>query len=284
MGAILMLLASAGFTTMAALIKAVGTDIPLLQLVFLRSVLSIPILFIVIVAQGKPLAVKAKKVLVVRSFFGLGAMACYFYALTHMPLAECVLIGRTQPLLLALLAPIMVGESTPRAAWFAIAAGIAGTAIIMKPAMAWPLAAWVALAAAGAAALAQLLVRRLNRTDHPLTIVFNFLLVTAVITAFGALPRFTTMNGRQWLLVAGVAFFASTGQLLMTFAYRYDKAPVVASAGYSSIILSVCYGYLFWDELPPPMAWLGGLLIVIGGTLLVRSRLNNPDLKTLRAG
>ena len=277
MGVILMLLASASFTTMAAILKAVGSDIPLVQLIFLRSVLSVPILFIILVVQGKPLVVKAKKVLVVRSCLGMVAMGCYFYALTHMPLAECILIGRTQPLILALLAPVIVKESVPRAAWVAIATGIAGTAIIMKPAMAWPLAAWVALAAAGAAALAQLLVRRLNRTDHPLAIVFNFLLMTAIVTSFGALPGFVAMSDVQWLLLGGVAIFATTGQILMTFAYRYDKAPAVASASYSSIILSVCYGYLFWGELPQPMAWLGGFLIVIGGTLLVKSRLNRAE-------
>lgn len=277
MGAVLMLLASACFTTMAAILKAVGTDIPLVQLVFLRSVLSLPILFVILVAQGKPLAVKAKKVLIIRSCFGMVAMGCYFYALTHMPLAECIFIGRTQPLLLALLAPVIIQERVPRAAWFAIGTGIAGTAIIMKPAMAWPLAAWVALAAAGAAALAQLLVRRLNRTDHPLAIVFNFLLVTAIVTSFGALPRYVPMSNEQWLLLIGVALFATAGQLLMTFAYRYDKAPAVASASYSSIVLSILYGYLFWGELPHPMAWFGGFLIVIGGTFLVKSRLNHSE-------
>lgn len=61
MGVILMLLASASFTTMAAILKAVGSDIPLVQLIFLRSVLSVPILFIILVVQGKPLVVKAKK-------------------------------------------------------------------------------------------------------------------------------------------------------------------------------------------------------------------------------
>jgi drug/metabolite transporter (DMT)-like permease len=277
MGAILMLLASASFTTMAAILKAVGPDIPLVQLVFLRSILSLPILLIVLVSQGKPLVVKAKKVLVIRSCFGMVAMGCYFYALTHMPLAECIFIGRTQPLLLALLAPVIVQESVPRAAWFAIGTGIVGTAIIMKPAMAWPLAAWFALAAAGAAALAQLLVRRLNRTDHPLAIVFNFLVMTAIMTSFGALPGFVAMSNTQWLLLVGVALFATIGQLLMTFAYRYDKAPAVASASYSSIILSICYGYWFWGELPQPMAWLGGFLIVIGGTLLVKSRWNQTE-------
>ena len=58
----------------------------------------------------------------------------------------------------------------------------------------------------------------------------------------------------------------------MTSAYRHDKAPVVAAASYSSVVLSVLYGYLFWKETPVPLAWFGGLLIIGGGLLLVRSR------------
>jgi drug/metabolite transporter (DMT)-like permease len=76
----------------------------------------------------------------------------------------------------------------------------------------------------------------------------------------------------QWLLIAGVALFASLGQILMTSAYRHDRAPAVAAASYSSVILSVVYGYFFWGETPNPLAWLGGVLIIAGGVLLVKSR------------
>ena len=47
---------------------------------------------------------------------------------------------------------------------------------------------------------------------------------------------------------------------------------VVAAASYSSVVLSVIYGYFFWGEIPRPTAWFGGLLIIAGGLLLVKSR------------
>ncbi len=115
-------------------------------------------------------------------------------------------------------------------------------------------------------------MRRLNRTDYPLVIVFNFTLLTTLITALWALPGFKTMTGYQWLMGIGIAFFASVGQILMTLAYRSDKAPIVAAASYSSVILSVVYGYLFWAELPEASAWIGGILIISGGFLLAFSR------------
>ena len=272
MGIILMLFASACFATMSAMLKGIGPAIPLTQLVFLRCIIAVPILVGYIAFQGRPFAVRAKKLLLVRTILGLTAMHGYFYALTHMPLADCIFIGRTNPLLLALLAPLVLGETAPRSAWLAIFTGIIGVALIMKPAMAWPTAAWVALGASAFGAAAHLSVRRLNRTDHPLVIVFNFTLLTALLTAFKALPDFTPMNRQQWLLIIGVAVFASLGQLFMTAAYARDRAPAVAAASYSSVVLSIVYGYLFWNEVPQPLAWWGGGLIIIGGLLLLRSR------------
>ena len=52
----------------------------------------------------------------------------------------------------------------------------------------------------------------------------------------------------------------------------YCRAPAVAAASYSSVILSVVYGYFFWGELPMPIAFVGAALIVVGGILLVFAR------------
>ncbi len=272
MGIIYMLLSSASFTTMSALIKFIGPEIPVTQLVFLRCIIAAPVLLAIIIRQRRPLLVQARSVLLIRSAFGMTAMFCFFYALTHMPLADCAFIGRTQPLLIALLAPLVLGEKTPREAWLAIIAGLAGVALVMKPAMAWPAAAWIAFAAAVFSAGAHLMVRRLNRTDHPLVIVFNFTVVTAVVSSFAALPGFVQLSLLQWLSITGVALLASMGQFFMTTAYGKDRAPAIAAASYASILLSVFYGYVFWNEMPEPLAWAGGFLIILGGLLLLKMR------------
>ena len=274
MGIVLMLLASISFATMSALIKAVGPGISPLELVFLRCSLSVPLLFFFIRLQKKPLWVAAKKVLLFRTFFGMAAMIGFFYALANMPLAECIFIGRSQPLILSILAPVVIGERAPRSAWFAIVTGFAGVALIMKPAMEWPLASLVALGAAAASALAHLLVRRLNATDDPLVIVFNFTFLAAIFTSFQAAPSFVPLSHQQWIFVIGIVVFACLGQILMTTAYKKDRAPVVASASYASVILSIGYGYIFWGEIPRPLAWFGGLLIVFGGLMLLKARIH----------
>ncbi len=172
MAILYMLLASASFTTMSALVKAIGQDIPPLELVFLRCCLAAPILYFIVRLRKRPLIVRAKKVILLRSIFGAAAMTGFFYALAHMPLAECIFIGRSQPLILSLLAPIVIGERAPRSAWFAILAGLIGVVLIMKSFMAWLVASWVSLVVAFASSLAYLFVRCLNDTDFSLVFVF----------------------------------------------------------------------------------------------------------------
>jgi len=84
MGIIFMLLASACFATMAAMIKAIGPGIPLSQLVFLRCLLAAPVFLVYVMVRGLPALVKAKKVLVWRTLRGMTAMHAFFYALAHM--------------------------------------------------------------------------------------------------------------------------------------------------------------------------------------------------------
>ena len=273
MGVIYMLLASASFATMSALVKSVGSVIPIQELIFLRCVLALPFFCCYLIYQNRPLVVKARKTVLLRSFFGFVAMIGFYYALTHMGLADCVFLGRIQPLFVALLAPFVVGENAPGSAWLAIATGLCGVVLIMQPALVdWPVAAWMALGAALAGACAHLLVRRLNRTDTPGAIVLNFLTLTALASGCWTMPCWRTPSPSQWLAICGIALFASLGQTLMTIAYGKDRAPAVAAASYSSIILSLVYGYFFWGETPHGLVWLGGALIVCGGFLLVRSR------------
>jgi len=274
MGIFYMLLASGCFATMSAFVKAIGQSLPLPELVFLRCLLALPFLLLIIRLRQRPLVVKARKLLFLRTLFGMAAMSGFFYALTHMPFAECIFLGRTQPLFIALLAPFMLGEKTPMVSWFAIITGLGGVALIFQPSVSWSVAAWVAIAAAGSSSLAHILVRRLNATEYPLVIVFNFTILTCLFSGFWSLSNLVMPTSTQWLFLLCVSLFASLGQLCMTLAYQHDRAPAVASASYTSVFLAVIYGYLIWGEMPNPFTWLGGGLIVTGGILLLKSRIH----------
>ncbi|MBF0586375.1 DMT family transporter [Prosthecochloris sp. N3] len=272
MSVLLMIIASACFATMAALIKAIGPSLPIPEIIFFRSIIPLPFFIAILLLQKKKLIVSARRTLLLRALFGFLAMSGFYYALTHLPLAESVFLGRTQPLILAVLAPWIVNEKPTGPVWFAIGTGLFGIILIIQPSFGWLPAAWASIGAASASALAHLLVRKLNRTDDPQTIVTNFFMVSAILSGAWTSPQFVLPEGRLWLLLGGVALFSTFGQYLMTMAYRLDHAPVVAAASYSSIIFSIVYGFLFWQEIPPAPAWFGGALIIAGSFILIRSR------------
>lgn len=273
MSVILMLIASACFVTMAAMIKGIGSSLPIPEVILFRSVMPLPFFFAFLWLRKKQFVVSAWKTLLLRSMFGFLAISGFYYALTHIPLAVSVFLGKTQPLILAVLAPWVVGEKPSPSVWLAIGTGLAGIILILDPSLGWTAAAWASVGAATASAIAHLLVRKLNRTDDPATIVTNFFVITALLSSIWMGNAFVMPDRTEWLLLAGVAFFSTIGQYLMTLAYRMDYAPVVAAASYSSIVFSILYGYLFWNEVPPASAWAGGSLIVAGSFILLRSRI-----------
>ena len=268
MAIILMLWASACLATMSALIKYLDSTLPITELMFLRCIIAVPFLIAILIRKKKPLLVTARKTLLIRSLFGTFAMYCFYYALANLPLADCIFIGRTQPLILALLAPLVIGEKAPRTAWISIGFGLVGAACVINPTMTLSKGAWAAFFGACSAAMAHLLIRRLNRTDDPAVIVFNFTLLLSIYSGMAALHNFTPPSASQWLVICAISGLASGGQYLLTKAYSLDRAPLVAAASYSSVILSIIYGYFFWGEKVSSLSLFGGLLIIIGGIIL----------------
>jgi S-adenosylmethionine uptake transporter len=78
-----------------------------------------------------------------------------------------------------------------------------------------------------------------------------------------------------WLLPMGL--LASLGQLCMTRAYSQGATLLVANLQYSGIIYAALFGWLWFDETIPWLAWTGMAVIVASG---VASSLLRRSVKT----
>jgi drug/metabolite transporter (DMT)-like permease len=269
MGFSLMVLTSFLFTLMSALIKGLGEGFPPMQVVFLRSLFALPILWAVARAARQPLVSRDKKNILLRSFTGLLAMYFYFYALPRMPLALCSFLYNTQPLFVAAFAPAMLGERASRRTKAAMGLGIAGLLLIAKPGVSFGWAAASMVIAAVFGALAHIYIRRLGRQEHPLTVVFDFTVLLTLGAGLASAPGFVPPRGGQWAAILAISALAAAGQLTMTMAYRLEEAPLVASAGYSGIVFATLFDWLVWGKVADGWAWGGGILIIAGGIQLV---------------
>jgi len=208
-----------------------------------------------------------------RGVLGGGAMLAMFFALPRGKLAEFTIIGKTQPLMIAILSPLLIHERPPATVLLSLALGFTGAVLVIKPGFGLiNVASLMVLGAAFLSALAHLAVRRLNATDPPLLIVFYFTVVVGVMCGLLSIPVFVAPSLQQWGLLLVLAQLAAGGQLLMTTAYGRDSAPVVAAAAYASVVFALLLGHVFWHELPDGLALIGGALVVGAGILLAWAR------------
>ncbi len=268
-----MLAASIGFSLMSVLLKALAPRIPTAELVLFRCALPLPFLVWWLRRRGIPLVARNRPLMLGRAVAGTIAMSLSFYAIARLPLADVTLIGKVEPVLIALLAPALLGERPAGRTIGCLMASIAGAALVLQPSLRiGNLAGLAALVASLAGALAHLSVRRMSADDDPAVIVLGFTVFTAVFAAIAAAPTAVLPTPGEALGLVAMAALATVAQLLMTHAYVIEEASVVSGVSYVTVPLAVLWGWMLWNERPGPLAAVGGVLVVGAGIALLRSR------------
>lgn len=273
-----MIAATLSFTFMVGCVKLVRDDLSSVEVMWWRGAIATPIAGALAVRIG--FRVRRWRLFALRAALGATAMACFFTALKALPLATSGLIQRVQPLLIAVLAPLVLGrqERPERGVWIALAIGFAGICFLLEPGAGGPVgwAVGVALLGTMLAAGAHLAVRALGASEHPLTLVFWFQLLivagTALVLLFergSPLPRAPVQHLLP-LVFCGVS--GALGQTLMTWAYKVDRAARVAPASWFGPLWGALGDWLVWHRAPTSYLILGGLLIASSGVFLIFPR------------
>lgn len=272
------------FVIMAALIKATAERVPPGEAVFFRSLFAIPVILAWLLARGDlrtGLKVQSPIGHFWRGFVGTSAMGLMFAGLGLLPLPEVTAIGYAAPILVVVFAAMFLNEHVGIFRLSAVGLGLVGVLIVLSPRLTAfeggtvpsteALGALVVLAGAGCAALAQVYIRKLVQSEQTSAIVFFFSLSATVLSLL-TLPFGWVIPG-PWeamlLILAGV--IGGLGQILLTSAYRFADASVVAPFDYASMLFALAIGYVVFDEMPTgPMLLGAGIVIFAGVTIILR--------------
>ncbi|MEQ8274775.1 MAG: DMT family transporter [Deltaproteobacteria bacterium] len=278
-GPLLMALAALAFTVMAGAVKVARSEMSPFEVITFRCIVSLPFCALYCAVGSGTFVVHGKRMILLRSLLGFFAMVGLVTATKSLPLADLTLITKLQPLIVALGAPLLMGatERVGPVVWGGLVLGLAGCAVLIGPQLAagTPFGL-IALGATCLSAGAHLAVRRMGKSESPQAIVFWFqltLLPLAILgqLAFdGTLPRIPPAHLVGPVVLVGIA--STFGQVLMTNAYRHDRAAVVAAASYSSPVWAVIADVLVFDLLPTARVWIGGALVILAGLLVVYRR------------
>ena len=264
-GAIWILIASLGFSAMAVCIKAAGANINVWVLVFLRSLIALVILSPAIIRAGpRVMHTKHPRTHLLRSCLGMGGMICFFMAITHLDLTLATTLGFTRVLFIILLALLFLGERIRWRRTLATLTGFVGVLVCIQPGGTdfdpWTLAGLAgSLFAAGSA----ISIKRLTRTDSPLTIMLWAYVVMGIGSALPLPWMWITPNLTDFGLIAASALFSTWGQSAMVLGLRAGEATVVAPFEYTRLLYTAGLGYLLFAEVPSASTWLGGGIIIV---------------------
>ena len=216
---------------------------------------------------------------IIRPAFLVCSISSLFIGLTYLPIAEATVIGFVAPLFITALSVPILKESVDIHRWSAVAIGLVGVIIIIRPGGdLWHLASVMPLLGALFFALFQIITRLLAATERTHTTLFY--------TGLGGLAWSSLIVPFVWVTpsITHIFVFLSTGamgamaHLCMISAFDRAEASLLAPYNYTKLIWVSVLGYLIFNDVPSLDMWIGAIIIVSAG-FYVLYRERNVNLK-----
>lgn len=272
--ALLMLASVMLFSLMDAGLKTLSAHYPAFQVAALRGMASLPLVLVWALATAGPRALVQVRwsLHLLRGVLGITMMASFVYALRSLPLSTAYSIFFVAPLLITALSVPILGERVGPRRWVAIAVGLLGVLVVLRPTGAGmlTLAGGAVLLAALGYAVSAITVRVLARTDSTQAITFWLLALMALGAGVLAMPGWVSLHGEHVWIVAAIGIAGALGQYTITEAFRVGEASLIAPLEYTALVWGVGLDLLLWKVLPDGLTWAGAAIIVASGLYLLR--------------
>lgn len=282
-----MLAASFAFALMGAAAKVISDSINSVEIVFFRNAFGTILIFSSFLKSplkqggGKPL------LLIFRGLAGTIALFAVFYNVAHMPLGKVVTYVQTAPIFIAAFAAFFLKEHLSTNGWIGVLIGFAGIVLIAQPhGEGFSKLDILGILSGVGAAAAYTSIRELQRHYDHRVIVLSFMFSGTLLPLLGMIAAewvqwpgwdfliapFVMPQGIEWLWIIIVGLTAAAGQILITRAYSYSKAGIVATVGYSNIVFATGIGLLMGDAMLGIWTLIGIALVVLSGSLAAKEK------------
>lgn len=273
-GAVCMLLAVLCFTLLDAVAKRlVVGDLHPLQVLWGRFAFGLlPLLVIPFVSGWRRLATARPGLQLARGLVVVGASGAMLAALRTLQLADAYALSYVSPVLVAGLSRILFAERLNRRQWAALALGIAGVMVVIRPAFAQAGAAVVfPLLMAIGYAIYQVLTRVARRSDDAIVCVFYASLVGAVLLTLLMPWVWQPVPPSRWAWFAVMGGCGALGHWLLAVASHRAPTSLLAPLSYVQLIYAALIDLTVFGAIPDQWTLTGSAIILTGGVLLWRA-------------
>ena len=269
-----MALSMLAFVLNDGLMKAVFDSMSIYQAIFLRGLITVPLIALLAWHKGElivSIAPRNRLLVTLRVAAEVGATVGFLTALKHMPLANVTAILQVLPLTVTMAAALFLGEKVGWRRWLAIAIGLAGVMIIVRPGMeGFSVYSIWALVAVGCVTIREIATRKLSADLPSLPVA----LATAIaIGGLGAamLPavEWAPLSASALSLICGASLAIIGGYLFSVMTIRIGDIGFVAPFRYTAMVWALILGLLMFGEIPDMPTITGTVIVILTGLYLL---------------
>jgi len=270
-----MLISTISFSTMGVFVRLSG-DLPLAEKVFFRNFIILIIISISILKNreisflGKK---ENRKLLILRSIFGLLGVFLFFFAIDNLNLADSSILNKLSPFFVIFFSVILLKIKPHKIIYPLIFTAFLGAIFIIKPQLNYTLLpALSGILSAIFAGLAYTIINMINKKERSETIIFYFSFLSVLITFPISLLNFIIPSSMQLIYLILLGVFATSGQYFLTFAYKTGNAGKISIINYFGVVVSLGFGIIFFNEIPDIFSIIGISMIILSVFLLYKSK------------
>ena len=272
-GALWMTASCVFFAALTGMIRYLSATIDPLEIVFFRNLFGLAVMLPWLMRQGLgTLRTHRLPLHALRAAIGLGAMICWFVAISRVNLSDAVALSFTTPLFATVAAVFLLGEVVRARRWTAVLVGFAGAMIIVRPGFhEMPPETFLVLLSATVMAIGMSMIKILSRTESTGPIVFYMVLFLTPASLVPALFVWRTPSPEELVLLLVVGGAATLGHLCLTRAFTVAEATQVVPFDFFRLPLMALIGYFVFGETLD--AWTGvGAAIIVGSSVYIAHR------------
>tara|TARA_S200000501_G_C20713452_1_gene695103 strand:- start:14 stop:901 length:888 start_codon:yes stop_codon:yes gene_type:complete len=274
-----LIFASFFFSLMTLCVKKIDNRIPIYELVFFRSLLSLSITCLIINKKKLNPWGKNKPLLILRGLLGTIALVCIFYAIQNMPLNISTVIQYTYPIFISIFAATLINEKITKNLIIATVIGWLGILIILNPYQLSSLnieleklTVIIAFLGAISTSLAYITVKKLSLTEDIYIIIKYFPLISLITLSPVVFLNWVTPNIIDMIWIIGIGIFTQAGQTFLTIGIKKLPTSEAATINYLQVFFGSLWGILFFNELININFIIGSLLVLLG-TIISTSKI-----------
>ena len=273
-GALLMMASMAAFTLNDTFMKTLAGDMPLFQLIFLRSIfttVAIGAMALYLGALHLRIPPRDRLLIVIRALSEVGSAYFFLTALYNMPLANVSAIMQSLPLVVTLAAALFFGETLGWRRMTAILVGLCGVLLIVRPGTeGFNIFSVYALIAVAFVTVRDLVTRRVSGATHSMMV--TFITSLALLIAFGMASmtvEWVPITLHRGSMILGAAVMVVFGYVFSVMVMRVGEISFVAPFRYTGLIWALVLGWLVFGDWPAPLTLVGAVIVVGSGVFML---------------